>query len=342
MPSRIDNIFKRFDTSLSDYTSVKKADDEGEKDLSAVPHVIRLPKGAFPAPEKLTYWQKMCRNLMGDFVEKFAKYNPSLEEKLIKAQMGIRYEDYIAVIWMNTLVATVIWIVASVIIGALTAILGLASGIWVGMTLLLAMLPVGVYAYTYAAPGMRAKARSNNIDKRISFSMSFIAAMASADVNVDVIFKELARQPIYGEIQKEAQWITRDIDLMGVDVLTALSDAAARTPSEKFQDFLQGVVTTSRSGGKMKPFFLMKADQYAKDRRIEEKQLIETLGVLAESFVTVVVAAPLFLIVMISLMATVGGGTTNYITFLYAIVFGMIPGSQIAFIILIQGMTEEV
>jgi flagellar protein FlaJ len=343
MPSRIDNIFKRFDTSLSDYTSVKKADDETERDLTTVPHVIRLPKGAFPAPEKLTYWQKVCRNLMGDFVEKFAKYNPTLEENLIKAQMGIRYEDYIAVIWMNTIVAAAIWIGASIILGALTAIMGWPSSIWLMLTILLAMLPMVVYAFTYMAPGMKAKARRTNIDKRISYSMSFIAAMASADVNIDVIFKELARQPIYGEIQKEAQWITRDIDLMGVDVLTALSDAASRTPSEKFQDFLQGVVTTSRSGGKMKPFFVMKADQYAKERRLEEKKLIETLGVLAESFVTVVVAAPLFLIVMISLMATVGGGGgTNYITFLYAIVFGMIPGSQIAFIILIQSMTEEV
>jgi flagellar protein FlaJ len=342
MPSRIDNIFKRFDTSLSDYTGVKKADDEGEKDLTAVPHVIRLPKGAFPSPEKLTRWQKMCRNLMGDFVEKFAKYNPTLEENLIKAQMGIRYEDYIAVIWMNSLVAAVMWIISSVIIGAMVAIVGAPTNIWVMMTIMLSMLPVGVYAYTYAAPGMAANARRSNIDKRISYSMSFIAAMASADVNIDIIFKELARQPIYGEIQKEAQWITRDIDLMGVDVLTALIDAAHRTPSEKFQDFLQGVVTTSRSGGKMKPFFIMKADQFQKERRIEEKKLIETLGVLAESFVTVVVAAPLFLIVMISLMATVGSGGTNYITFLYAIVFGMIPGSQIAFIILIQAMTEEV
>ena len=342
MPSRIDNIFKRFDTSLSDYTGVKKADDEDEKDLTAVPHVIRLPKGSFPTPEKLSWWQKMCRNLMGDFVEKFAKYNPTLEKNLIKSQMGIRYEDYIAVIWMNALVATVVWIIASVIIGALVALLNGPTMIAVMLAMLLVFLPIGVYAYTYMAPGMKAKSRANNIDKRISYSMSFIAAMASADVNIDVIFKELARQPIYGEIQKEAQWITRDIDLMGVDVLTALIDAASRTPSEKFQDFLQGVVTTSRSGGKMKPFFLMKADQFQKERRIEEKKLIETLGVLAESFVTVVVAAPLFLIVMISLMATVGSGGTNYITFLYAIVFGMIPGSQIAFIILIQAMTEEV
>ncbi len=341
MPSRIDNIFNRFDMSLSDYTKVKKAEEDAQ-DLSEVPHIIRLPKGAFPAPEKLTKWQRLCRSLMGDFVEKFAKYNPTLEENLLKAQMGIRYEDYLAVIWMNTMVAAVLWIIISVIMGIIVSLLGVSMSVWVMMTLLLTLLPLGVYAYTYMAPSMRAKSRATNIDKRISYAMSFIAAMASADVNIDIIFKELSRQPIYGEIQKEAQWINRDIDLMGVDTLTALSDAAARTPSDKFQDFLQGVVTTSRSGGKMKPFFIMKADQFMKERRIEEKKLIETLGVLAESFVTVVVAAPLFLIVMISLMATMGSGGTDYILFLYAIVFGMIPGSQIAFIILIQSMTEEV
>jgi flagellar protein FlaJ len=341
MPPRVDNIFKRFETLYSDYTKVKKA-DEGEKDLSEVPHVIKLPKGAFPAPEKLTTWQKMCRNLMGDFVEKFAKYNPTLEENLLKAQMGIRYEDYIAVLWFNTMVAAIVWVVLSIFFGALGSLLGWSGGVWAILTMLTMMLPVVVFAFTYMAPGMKAKARRVNIEKRISYSMSFIAAMASADVNIDIIFKEMARQPIYGEIQKEAQWITRDIDLMGVDTLTALADAATRTPSEKFQDFLQGVVTTSRSGGKLKPFFVLKADQFMKERRIEEKKLIETLGVLAESFVTVVVAAPLFLIVMISLMSTVGSGGVDYITFLYAIVFGMIPGSQIAFIVLIQSMTEEV
>ena len=340
MASRVDNIFRRFETLYSDYTRTRKAEED--RDLTEIPHVIKLPKGAFPTPEKLTAWHKMCRNLMGDFVEKFAKYNPTLEENLVKAQMGIRYEDYIAVIWMNTLVAAVVWIVMSIIIGVLGSIFGWPGVVWLVLTILLMFVPIGVYAFSYLSPQMKANARKNNIDKRISYAMSFIAAMSSADVNIDIIFKEMARQPIYGEIQKEAQWITRDIDLMGVDVLTALSDAAARSPSEKFQDFLQGVVTTSRSGGKMKPFFVLKADQFMKERRIEEKKLIETLGVLAESFVTVVVAAPLFLIVMISLMATVGTGGGDYILFLYAITFGMIPGSQIAFIILIQSMTEEV
>ena len=47
MPSRVDNIFKRFETTLSDYTKVKKAEEE--RDLSEVPHIIKLPKGAFPS-----------------------------------------------------------------------------------------------------------------------------------------------------------------------------------------------------------------------------------------------------------------------------------------------------
>jgi flagellar protein FlaJ len=256
--------------------------------------------------------------------------------------MGIRYEDYIAIVWMNTIIAVGAWIGLSVALGVVIGLLGGSGGTIVMVCIMLAMLPLLVFAFTYLQPTLKARSRKNNIDKRISYAMSFIAAMASADVNVDVIFKELARQPIYGEIQKEAQWITRDIDLLGIDTLTALIDAASRSPSQKFQDFLQGVVTTSRSGGKLKPFFLMKADQYAKERRIEEKKLIETLGVLAESFVTVVVAAPLFLIVMISLMATVGGGGGNYIMILYVIVFAMIPGCQVAFILLIQSMTEEV
>lgn len=341
MPTqRTDNIFRRFDSKYADYTGVKKA--EGEIDISERPHVIKLAKGSFPYREKLTSYQKWCRVTLGDFVDKFAKENPALETSLIKSQMSIRYEDYMAIIWMNTIIALILWLVLSVLLGSVIGLTGGSGGTILMLVILMVFLPIGAFLFTYYTPTLRARSRKANIDKRVSYSMSFIAAMASAEVNVDVIFKELARQPIYGEIQKEAQWITRDIDLLGIDTLSALIDAAARSPSDKFQDFLQGVVTTSRSGGKLKPFFLMKADQFSKERRIEERKLIETLGVLAESFVTVVVAAPLFLIVMISLMATVGSSGANYIMFLYIIVFGMIPGGQAAFIVLIQSMTEEV
>jgi len=157
-----------------------------------------------------------------------------------------------------------------------------------------------------------------------------------------VIFKELSRQKVYGEISQEAAWITRDTELLGSDILTAIKKAARRSPSSKFQDFLQGVITTSTSGGQLKPYFLLKADEYQKENKLELKSQMETLGMLAESFVTVVVAFPLFLVLIMAIMAIVGGGDPAFmVLMLYVVVLGMIPISQFGFIFVIWNMSKE-
>ncbi|TLZ62086.1 MAG: type II secretion protein F, partial [Methanobacteriota archaeon] len=191
--------------------------------------------------------------------------------------------------------------------------------------------------------GSLAKKRGKLVDKRITGAMSFISAMASADVPVDVIFKELSKQPVYGEVAKEAEWITRDTELLGVDILTAIRNAAGRSPSNKFQDFLQGVVTTSTSGGQLKPYFLMKAEQFEKEDRLEMRKRMETLGMLAESFVTVVVAFPLFLVVIMAIMALISKNQSGFVlSLLYVVVGLMIPISQFGFIFVIWNMEQEV
>jgi hypothetical protein len=168
-------------------------------------------------------------------------------------------------------------------------------------------------------------------------------SLSRNDVNVDVIFKELAKQDIYDEIKTEAEWITRDTELLGIDILTAINKAAQRTPSVKFQEFLQGVVTTSRSGGQLKPYFLQKAEQFEKEGKLELRSQMETLGLMAESFVTVVVAFPLFLVVIMAIMAIVpgGGGGGSTVLLLEAVIGLMIPFSQFGFIFFIWNMTKE-
>ena len=166
--------------------------------------------------------------------------------------------------------------------------------------------------------------------------------MASAVVPVDVIFKELSKQHVYGEVSMEAEWITRDTELLGVDILTAVRRAAQRSPSAKFQDFLQGVVTTSTSGGQLKPYFLMKAEQFEKEDRLEMRKKMETLGMLAESFVTVVVAFPLFLVVIMAIMALISKNQSGFVLeLLYVVVALMIPVSQFGFIFVIWNMEQE-
>jgi flagellar protein FlaJ len=71
---------------------------------------------------------------------------------------------------------------------------------------------------------------------------------------------------------------------------------------------------------------------------------LETLGLMAESFVTVVVAFPLFLVVIMAIMAIVpgGGGNSSTTVLLLELVVGlMIPFSQFGFIFFIWNMTKE-
>ncbi len=115
--------------------------------------------------------------------------------------------------------------------------------------------------------------------------------------------------------------------------MLVLQKAIARSPSLKFQDFIQGIITTANSGGSLKVYFMSKSEQFMRENRLQQENDLQSLGVMAESFVTVVVASPLFLIIMMSTMTMMGqkGGTT----FLYSIIFGLIPVAQIVFAVLL-------
>jgi len=313
-------------------------------------HMVKLPKGAKPVSVSLTPKQQVAWRMFGKFVQARRKEDPDLEESLLRAHIKLRPEEYLAVAWMNTTFAAVGAVIAASVgalflfflqipILTLLIILGLVAAIPIFFSYMYFFgLPVGYHG----KPASMAKKRGHKIDKKISGAMSFISAMASADVPVDVIFKELSKQTIYGEVAREAEWITRDTELLGLDILTAIRKASQRSPSSKFQDFLQGVVTTSTSGGQLKPYFLVKAEQFEKEDRLEMRKKMETLGMLAESFVTVVVAFPLFLVVIMAIMALISKGSSGTILVLLYVVVGlMIPLSQFGFIFVIWNMEQE-
>jgi flagellar protein FlaJ len=312
-----------------------------EEEVTA-PHLIRLSKGAVPEYIKLTSYEELSLRVMGKYVRSRYKEDQELEENLLKAHMKIRPEEYMAYVYMTAAVLFAVALVAGIVLAVVfTLLLDLMI---IGILLAVAMpigLPFMVLTVMKGSPGSKAKARARNIDKRISSAMSFISAMASANVPVDMVFKELSRQPVYGEIQREAEWITRDTELLGIDILTAIKRGAMRSPSQKFQDFLQGVVTTSTSGGQLKPYFLLKATEYEKENKLALKSTMETLSMLGESYVTVVVAFPLFLVVILAIMAIIGGNAANTLMILYAVVGLMIPLAMFGFIFVVWNTGQD-
>ena len=320
--------------------------DEAEKGA----HMVKLPKGARPVNVSLPAKAQVAWRMFGKFVQARRREDPELEDNLLKAHIKLRPEEYLALAWMNTTFAAIGAVIAAFVASLFLFILRIDITTLLIIFGLVAALPI-FFSYMYffglpvgyhGKPAGIAKKRGHKIEKKISGAMSFISAMSSANVPVDVIFKELSKQTVYGEVAREAEWITRDTELLGLDILTALRKAAQRSPSSKFQDFLQGVVTTSTSGGMLKPYFLVKAEQFEKEDRLEMRKKMETLGMLAESFVTVVVAFPLFLVVIMAIMALISKtGSGFVIMLLYVVVALMIPMSQFGFIFVIWNMEQE-
>lgn len=294
----------------------------------------------------LSRYQKLCYRLLGDKSSQSTQIE-YIKRAIERAYLEMRPEAYIAYAWMNAIlggVAGVAFIVFALVVMP-------AMGIVLPTKLLILIVPapilIGAIAYlvTMMIPESKANSRRKDIKNKLPYALNFLAAMASAGVTPAVAFKALAEQPIYGEVQKEAAWIYRDISIFNIDIVNALRNAANRTPSIKFQEFLQGAITTVTSGGNLKSYFFTKAEEYMRENRREQKEFMETLGVMAESYVTVVVAAPLFLIVMISVMSMVsqGGGTGgSSVMVMYLVAFVMLPLAHLGFAVVITSMTPEV
>ena len=173
------------------------------------------------------------------------------------------------------------------------------------------------------SPKTQAKAHAKRIDENLPYALNFISAMTSAGVIPTEIFKSLSKQKTYGEIKEEASIIYRDVAMLGNDILTAIRKNIERTPSNKFKEFLQGLVVTVTSGGSLKTYFMTKAEQYTMEKRQEQKQLIENLGIMAESYVTTAVAGILLLLIIIPLMMVISGDWNGM--FLAILIFMLVP-----------------
>ncbi|MEM4258137.1 MAG: type II secretion system F family protein [Candidatus Thermoplasmatota archaeon] len=287
----------------------------------------------------LTKYQRVCYQWFGGFARK--NVSEKLDKMLQSAHMEIRTDAYLSYVMF----ASILVMIGSLIgMSVFLAILVVVAHVNLSLMIVGVLLSLpGVFGtLTYALllkiPASRAKARSKNINVHLAYACNFISAMASAGVTPTEIFKSLSKQDIYGEINKEAAWIYRDVTLLGVDLLTAIKKNLERTPSQKFKEFLQGMVVTVTSGGSLRSYFLAKANQYMWENRQAQKQLLETLGIMAESYVTAAVAGILLLLIVIPLMMIISGDFNAM--FLYILIFMVVPMVHMGFAVVIKGMCQ--
>jgi len=165
--------------------------------------------------------------------------------------------------------------------------------------------------------------------------------MAVAGISPSDIFQTLSTIEVYGEIQRESKRIAKEIKIMGVDNITALKNAIEFTPSRKFKAFLQGIIGTIQSGSDLHTYLENVSEKYLEDDLIERKKHLEMLSVVAESFVIAVIAFPIFLVIILSIMGFFGGSMQVTTSILYLFSIFCLPLIYLAFYLMIRTTTSE-
>lgn len=265
---------------------------------------------------------------------------PKLEEDLRRARIPVRSEAYLARVFLYTLITiAVTFLLTLLLVPLLAAVLGLPPVVWLAVLVVPVLFGAIGYVALASSPASEAKKRGKNVNLRLPYATNYIAAMASAGVIPAEIFKSLAKQDIYGDVAKEAAMIYKDLEVHGKDIVTALRRAIDRSPSVKFEELLQGAITTVTSGGDLTGYFRQKAARYQWENRVEQKQFIETMGLMAETYVTAAVAGPLFLLVMVAIIVLMGSGTMMQ---LQLIIYLLLPVINIGFMFGLKSMIPEV
>jgi len=287
--------------------------------------------------------QVFAYQLVGGRATQFLPLFKDLDVNLKKSGIKINFKAYIStVILASLLLSTSVMIFVPLLlffIFKLSLVLSLLFG--VGVSLFAGALTViGFYVY----PTYRADSLKRDLEDEMPFATGYMSILAGAGVPPDFIWRSLAQIDASLSISSVARNVVRDIELFGFDAISALETTSKRTPSERFKEMLEGFISVVHSGGNLVKYLRDRTQQYMKLKRIALKRFSDTLGVLAEFYVTLMVAGSLIFVVMLAVMSMLGGGGFGFLDsrlLLQLLTYIGLPVGSVVFLVILDMVSPK-
>ena len=188
-------------------------------------------------------------------------------------------------------------------------------------------------------PGYVADARARRIEAGLPETIAFIYSLSQSGMSVPDIVRVVADQEAtYGEAAAEFSVAVRSMDTFGTDVVTALQRTGRRSPSPQFREFTENLVSVLQSGHGLAAFLERQYQDYREEAESQQESILELLATLAEAYVTVLVAGPLFLITILVVIGIAGGETFGQ---LRVLVYLFLPVANLGFMVYLSMVTEK-
>ncbi|BFI73262.1 hypothetical protein YN1_2490 [Nanoarchaeota archaeon] len=192
-----------------------------------------------------------------------------------------------------------------------------------------------VFFYFYFYPSMAKADYVKDIEDNLPFFALYFYSYSGSGMNLIDIFRLLNKEKRFGNINKEISYFLSLIDVFGYDLLSALLNLANKTPSQKFKEFIFGLISVIRSGGSLRDYAKIYAKEQIEDYEIQLKSYNEKANLWITFYAFFFVTFPIVLLILAFLFSIASGNISilNSLTFLFVVI---IPFSYIAYLYMIH------
>jgi len=243
------------------------------------------------------------RGISGKVIKKFPNPFKFLKSKLQKSEIKILFKSYVSSMFFYSCLVFLLTVIFTgfFLKGSFTYLIVRM----IGYSLLSFVL---VFGFLFLYPYSLVSSRKRDINNKLPFAVIHMSAIAGSGAPPVKVFELVLKSKEYGALDGEFRRILNYINLFGYDLITSLREVSKNTPSEKFKELLNGIITTVDSGGNLKRYLKDKADDVMNEYRLERKKYNQVVNTYSDVYTGILITAPLLFIVVLSIVNNFGGG----------------------------------
>jgi archaeal flagellar protein FlaJ len=276
-----------------------------------------------------SYMAKISNQLFRKTSDKLAPQFYSLSQDLKKANIRFSTTTYLSIALFVSLAAFVF----GLIVFGVLMIFSLSNWVYIAVPFVLfAFSLMGFYFY----PSSEANSVQKKITQELPFATIHMAAIAGSNIEPTKIFGIISVSKEYPNIGKEMRKVINQVEIYGYDLVTALKNVAKRTSNKRLAELFGGLATNILTGGELKSYLEKKAENYLLDYKLDRRKYSDLAGTFMDVYISILIAAPLVLMMMFIVMNVAGLGFNMSIFMLLAITVGAVILINIVFLIVLN------
>ena len=292
--------------------------------------------------DTVTFAHVLSYKLLNKHVQFLYPRLDKLENTIKEAMLPVPFDVYVCTMVFVSLIASVLGLIGGII---LSVVVNIEPSVFKFFFPVLGFIGGGTMAFGMMniLPSLRVKNRASKLTEELPHFIGYMATLATSGLSLEGIFKAIASEDTDEEIVRDCRFITRNIEILGMDLLSAITDLIKRTPKGPYSELLEGAIITVQTGGNLKDYFIAQAKVQLEEKKMSMRKSTESLGVMAEMYTTLLIVFPLLAIIMLSVMAIMSPDLAGFdlITLMNMLTYVMVPFFGIMLLFMMDSMVPK-